>query len=818
MDDSSRDEMNGMDDGFRWKLDAAMRDTAAPSRAAAAREDAAPLPLRVVAEGGPGAGGRGYGHGDAYNTSDDERHLMDFFRVLYRRRWPAVTVFTVVCLVGLLLITSGPPVYEARAQLMIENELPNVASFRNLEQPQVGYVDESFLETQFKILQSRGLARRTLEALQLWDTPPFGGPPPAVPAWSVRRMVGAAIRAPRAAASALARATGLTTPPPPKAPDESEAQARAVDTLMAALTVTPVRNSRLVDVKARMLEPALAAKLANGLAAEYIRQNLEFRFTTSRDTSDWLEGRMAEQRRRVEESEQALQRYREENNAVSLEERQNIVVQKLADLNAAVTKAKTERIQKESLYRQVQQMEADPALFETLPTILANSYIQKLKEEQRELQRQEAQFSAKLGDMHPEMLKVRSATQTVQARLDAEIRKVTDGIRNEYQAALSQERSLTQVLEQQKGEAMELNRQSVDYAVLLRDAENNRKLFDQLQEQAKVTGISSEMNATNIRVVDPAEAPRRPLAPTGATWLVILLGASLAAVGVAAFLEYLDNRVKLPEEIEAALGIPFLGLVPLLPNPGRDGRAPLVDRSVPSAFVEAIRMVRTNILFASAEPGSRTLLVTSPTPGEGKTMTSSNLAVALAQAGQTVLLIDADLRRPQQHEVFEQARTPGLSDVLVGAARAGDAIRKAEQRGLWVLPAGHGSPDPTELLNSATLSRLLASVVEHFEWVVLDAPPVLAVADASILANRVSSVILVVGAEMTTRQAARRAVEQLQAAKAKISGGILNRANVTRHAYYYSHYYGRGYGRYYTADTPPRPAAPPKRASGGLGL
>jgi capsular exopolysaccharide synthesis family protein len=500
----------------------------------------------------------------------------------------------------------------------------------------------------------------------------------------------------------------------------------------------------------------------------------------------------------VEASEQALQRYREQTDSVALEDKQNIVVQKLADLNAAVTRAKTERLQKEAAYQQIQTIQNDRSALDTFPAILANTFIQQLKGQLAELQRQQASLGEKYGEKHPEMIKVRSAIDQTQAKLDGEIGKVVQSIRNEYTAAQAQEKSLVTALEQQKSEAMALSRKGIDYGVLQRDANTNRQMFDNLLQRAKETGVTAELKTSNIRVVDPAEVPRRPVRPNKTLNLLLaLFGGSLFAVGLTFFFEYLDNRIKSPEEIKHVLGLPFLGLVPALTD-GEGTANTLLHTGTPTGFAEAFRNIRTNVLFSSAEEGGHSIVVTSTGPGEGKTLCAGNLSIALAQAGQRVLLVDADMRKPRVHSAFGEKAEPGLSNVLVGNAKASEAVRRGPVQNLYLLLAGVTPPNPAELLGSQRFKDFLGTLQDHFDWVVLDSPPVMAVTDASIIAHIAHGVVYVVAAEQTSRHTAAAALEQLETARAKFLGGILNKVHVERHSYYYSHYYRKDYSSYYS--------------------
>jgi len=744
----------------------------------------------VGPNGAPGAGSGapppdiGYGSGYGSNAiGETEVHLLDYVKVLYKRRWTALTVFFIVVISVAVVTFTATPIYEAKVQILIEKENANVVSFKEAyEQNQIA---DDYYQTQYRILQSRTLARRTITALNLWNQPHVNPAPASGFAFSKLLNPIGVIR------ELLAPAKPAESP----ATDETKTQSRIIDAFLGQVTVAPIRNSRLVDVKVQSADPVMCTNIANALAKSYIEQNLEFKFMASKEASDWLGQRLTEQRKQVENSEQALQRYREQTEAISLEERQNIVVQKLADLNSAVTRAKTDRIQKETAYNQIRSIQNDRNSLDTFPAVISNNFIQQQKAEIADLQRQQAQLSEKLGPNHPDMLKISNAVHLAETKLRGEISKIVQSVKNEYQGAVIQEQNLTAALDQQKRDALALNRKNIDYGVLQRDAATNRQIFDSLLQRTKETGISGELRTSNIRVVDAAETPQRPVTPNKQyNMLLAFFGGAALAMGLAFFFEYIDNCIKTPDEIKQNLGLAFLGMVPALFD--ENTKNPLINNGVPNNFGESFRAIRTNVLFSSAD-AQRSVVVTSTGPGEGKTVVAGNLAIALAQAGQRVLLMDADMRKPRVHEIFDQPQQPGLSNVLVGNAKASESVRQTAVPGLWILPAGMHPPNPAELLGSKRFKDFMTSLTQHFDFVVIDSPPVMAVTDASVVAHIASGVLYVVGAEMTSRHAAQRGLEQLEHARAKFIGAVLNRVDLKHHAYYYSQYYSRKYSSYY---------------------
>jgi polysaccharide biosynthesis transport protein len=739
----------------------------------------------------------GYGDG---NLLTREVHLMDYVRVLYKRRRLATTAFLVIFISVVVYTFTQTPIYAAKVQLLIEPENPNVISFKEVIEQDKSTTD--YYQTQYKILQSRALAKRTIEAANLWNHVEFAGKDAGAVGSSLLSSVGLGKSdAPTQQPAASAPTQSLVTTPavPMIQADETPMQSKVIEQFLKHLTISPIRNSRLVDVTFESADARLSATVANTLALAYINQNLEFKYLSSKEAGAFLDKQLGEQRKQVEDSEKALQTYKEQTDAMSLEDKQNIVVQRLAELSAAVTKAQTERLQKEALYNQIQSIQSDRAALDTFPAIMSNTFIQQLKGQLAELQRTQASLGEKFGEKHPEMIRVKSAIEQTDAKLQGEIGKVVASIRNEFLAARSQEQRLVGALERQKSEATALSRKGIDYGVLQRDATTSRQMYDNLMQRAKETGVSgqAQQSMSSIRVVDKAEVPRKPARPNRLLNIMLaLFGGGLFAVGLAFFFEYIDNRIKSPEEIKGYLGLPFLGLIPKLKDAETD--APLLHAGVPTAFAEAFRNLRTNILFSSTDEGGRSIVVTSTGPGEGKTTVASNIAIALAQAGQRVLLVDGDMRKPKVHVTFKESQTPGLSNVLVGNAKASEAVRKTAVQNLWLLLAGVTPPNPAELLGSQRFRDFLATLQEHFDWVLVDTPPVMAVTDASVVAHLVNGVVFVIGCEQTSKYTASAALEQLEGARAKFLGGILNKVDVERHSYYYAHYYRRDYGQYYS--------------------
>jgi capsular exopolysaccharide synthesis family protein len=390
----------------------------------------------------------------------------------------------------------------------------------------------------------------------------------------------------------------------------------------------------------------------------------------------------------------------------------------------------------------------------------------------------------------------------IEARIDAatkllvaERRRVIDAARNDYEAARAQELSFSSDLERAKLDSMDLDRKSGDYKILQRDYDANQELFKSLLEQQKNLTVVANSRANNVRLMDRAEVPGAPISPNPRRdWLTAILAGLTIALGLAFGIEYLDDTVKTPEDVTRRLKLPLLGLVPGV----RGSRVPVLTETVPHDFGESFRSLRTSLVFTSGSEGTRVIAVTSSQPLEGKTTTAANLALALALGGSRVLLIDADMRRPGLHKTIGVANHVGLSHLLVGQSRVREVIQRTAEPNLYVISAGRTPPNPSELLASERMNVFVANLTHGpFDWVVIDTPPVLAVTDAVIIAQKVGSVVFVIGSEMTRRVHAERALETLQNGRARGIGVVLNRVDFDRNKYYYSRYYGYQYKSYY---------------------
>jgi succinoglycan biosynthesis transport protein ExoP len=723
---------------------------------------------------------------------ENDVHLLDRLAVLYRYRSLCITVFVLVTAAMLIQGYSNVQIYLAQARILIEDErstaIPGLQNDSNTyyEDP------EPYYQTQYKILKGRDLTRRVVHRLRLETVPEFNGtkPPPPTPISMLRdlktKLMGYVKGAPE-------------IPPEPPKVDETANESGLVAAFIGRVGVDPVRGSHLVDVTFTAEDAKFAAEAVNTLVDEYVSENLEIKLRSTQGMLDWLDKELATQQRRVEASEKALAEYREKENALSLDDKQNIVLSRLNQLNDAQTRARTARVQKESLYNQVKSI-ASGTTPDAIPIIAQNPSVQDRKGKLAELQREKVKLLERYGERHPQVVNLNASLSDAQRQLDLELALAVQSVRNEYETALLEERTLSKNLEGAKVEATDLNRKGIGYGVMEREAKSNRQVYEALLTREKELRVSANSRTNNIRIVDKAEIPRSPLTPGGRrTWLMSVLVGLTLAVAVALSLDYMNDTIKTPEDVTRRLKLPFLGLVPAV----RGDKHPLLASSqVPHDFGESFRALRTSLLSKYPDEGTKIIIITSAQPLEGKTTTAANIAMALAYGGSRVLLIDADMRRPGMHRPLRLTNERGLSQVLTGQARVRDVIQRTVDPNLLAITAGRTPPNPSELLSSERMKTLLTNLAHGpFNWIIIDTPPVLAVTDAVILAPMVTGVTFVVGAEMTRRRLAERAIDVVMQSRPRYAAVVLNKVNFARNKYYYSRYYGHQYKNYYAEAT-----------------
>ncbi len=724
-------------------------------------------------------------------------HLLDRIAAILKHRRIAGTAFVIVVGVMMVQTYSQVPMYRTSSRVMIQDERTTAVGNLNSNDPAFWQESDPYYNTQYSILRSRGLGRRVVRRLQLQNHPLFNGSAPK------RQGIGMMIADARRKISGTVQSIIHRQPPvpvEPPSPDEEAAESGIISQFLGGVRIVPEQKTRLVEIVYESSDPQFAALAANTLAEEYTAQNLELRLATYQKNLRWLSEEVAKQEKKVTDAEAAMTQYRTDQNALSLGDRQNITIARLNALNETVTRQRTERLQKEATYNQLKSVDPASDAADSFPVVAATPGVVEAKNRLTDLLAERARLSSRYLPSHPEMQKLDLQIKNARETLTAQRARVIESVKNDYESAVAAERSFASSLEQQKHEAMDLDRKSGSYVVLQRQADSDRQLWQSLLQQQKELQVVSNSRSNNVQVMDRAEVPGGPFSPnTRREWFTAMMAGLLVAFGLAFGIEYLDDTVKTPEDVSKRLGLPLLGLVPAI----RGTRVPLLSETVPHDFGEAFRSLRTSLVFTAGAGESRVIAVTSSQPLEGKTTTACNLATALALGGSRVLLIDADMRRPGLHQVMGVRNEAGLSQLLVGQSRVREAVQRTSEPNLFVITAGRTPPNPSELLASERMKSFLANLTHGpFDWVVLDTPPVLAVTDAVVLAGHVSTVVFVVGSEMTRRVHAERALATLRAGKPRSIGVVLNRVDFDRNKYYYARYYGYNYKSYYGSAPP----------------
>jgi capsular exopolysaccharide synthesis family protein len=680
------------------------------------------------------------------------------------------------------------PVYQARAQVLIEDPNADIATPSELTRNATYTDPEVYMQTQLRIMRGRDLAQRVAAKLDMARVPEFNGqgPRPTQLAVGIALVKYYATWPYRLITSTQAEAPSSGTATP----------SNYADALLGRMQATQVRGSQLVDLTFNSADPEFAARAANLFAEEYANNNLQVKIAALENSADWLSGEVKKQEELVKQSELRLASYKETQDAGALDSSQNIVVMRLTASNEAVTKARLTRIEKEGLWRQIQAAGDD---VESITSVLNNQNIQALRAGLNAAEQELARATERYGERHPDYQKAVTTLQNTRRQLEGEIATARQNAKNEYDAAVQQEREMQAQLSESKQAATALGRKGVDYAVLEREAESNRTIYNQLLTREKELRVVANSRTNNIRVADRAEVPGAPFSPNHRRdWAyAIALGLALG-LGIAFGIDYLDDTVKTPDDITRRLKLKFLGLVPIVSG----DRHPLISGPVPHDFGESYRSIRTSLAAQLPGTGARVVAVASSQPLEGKTTTAVNIAMALAVGGARVLLIDADMRRPSVHKALRMTNDRGLSQLLAGQARMREVVQRTHDPNLLTITAGRTPANPSELLASDRMRALLTGLeTGPFDWIIIDTPPVLAVTDAVILAPLVGAVTFVIGAEMTRWRLAERAVETLLGSNPRHVLAVLNKVNFGRNKYYYSRYYGHQYKNYY-AESP----------------
>ena len=774
---------------------------------------------------------RAYNYGVDPNA-ESEVYLLDYWRAVRKRLWLVISIVVLVSMLSIIYVARKPDIYQAgaRVQVDLENNAALVGKAPYMFGPTN---DPVYFNTQLQILVSPGLMRRVVKTLDLEHNPNFfkGNSTQKRSTWQTIKSMAGFGGAPKPDTDAGKNDLQLRTTVAAATSHEDLAEAKRlapyVGAILGGLKVDPVKETRgiyketrLIDISFTHTDPEVASKVVNAIAETYVFNNLEKKGETNTATGDFLQKRIAELQQRTHTDEERLANYGKSHQIISLNPNQNTVVERLAGLNKQLMEAENDRILAESQYNAARVPGKASALADA-DAKQANEAEAKLAD----LRQKRAQLMVDATEEAPE---VKEIDQQI-TELDRQIKEIRShksttlltNLETQYRQTLARETELRKSFEKQRGETLSQNEAAINYRIIQQEIETNKTLLDNLLQRSKENDVIMASKPNNISIVDYAITPDGPIGPNRTRTVFIALFLSFGlGVGFALLLEYLDDTVHSTEEVERLLHLPALAVIPsatgngsrrLLAGPGalqkRNGNPAdnpelLMNVDGRSPLAEAYRHLRTSVLLSTAGRAPKSLLVTSSLPGEGKTTTAVNTAVSLAQTGASVVIIDADMRRPRLRSIFGMSERAGLSSILsadLSDAEVIDLASKEPATGLHVLTAGPIPPNPAELLGSHQMRRLMITLQAHFDHVVVDSPPVSSFTDGVLISSMVDGVLLVVHGGKSSRHVVKRSRQLLLDVGAKIFGVVLNNINLQAHDYYY---YQRYYGsRYYKSDS-----------------
>lgn len=727
----------------------------------------------------------------AVRDKRDTLDLVIYWRSIAKRKWAILALGLIIAACAALYVNTLTPTYRSTATLLIEQSRAKVAPTEEVY-ASVGDTREHF-QTQAEILKSRTLAVKVAEKLDLAQHPAFDPRQREKPLLErIKQQLGFTVVEPQWTETGLHNA--------------------AVGALMGRMSIEPVRLSQLIKVHFEAANPMTAAEIANAIAEIYIESDMESRDAMNMRASDWLGGRLAGLKKNVEDSERALQEYRER--ARLIETRglaQSGATRQIEDQTARMIAARQRRFAAEHAYEQITSATGE---LDLLPVVMRHGVVQRLKEAERDAERRVADAGQRYGPEHRVMIQARAELQEARENSRREVATVVASLKNEYELARAAEQALEKGVAEAKGNVQSINRKEFELASLERAVATNRQIYELFLNRFRETRASRDSQANAVaRISDEARAAQYPIKPKKeqAISVAFVLGILLGAL-IALLLERLDNTLKSADDVEEKLGQPMLTTLPLLSGTEAKslGRHYLEDPK--SIFSEAIRTARTGVLLSADDTANVTVLVTSSVPDEGKTAVAVNLALAQAQS-KRVLLIDADMRRPSVGEALGlDARKPGLTSLLSGSATFAQCLQRVEGTSLYVILSGPVPLNPLELMLSKRFEALLKALAGTCDFLVIDSPPLHLVSDSLVLSKMATGVLYVVKADSTPYPLVRRCIRSLHEVEAKLFGITLNQLDFKKAERYYGAYTGayHKYDGYYTRSS--KAAVPALRA------
>lgn len=744
---------------------------------------------------------------------EKEIHLRDYIRVINKRKNTVVTFFVLVVTVVIIASFTATPYYKASTKVMIEQHTSTALSGRYSYNP----YDPEFLQTQYQIIKSASVADKVLknfDTAKLYnavfaksgDQAKSAQLISTIKQWlreqydTFKAMIGIK---PSLSATEKVNSESLFSMNPLSEPISKEERLKRA--IQAGISVEPVSESKIVILSYISDNPIIAMKIANSIAKAYIEELLDMRMEVSGYSIKWMAKKAEVEKKKLQESEKALQDYQKKHDIITIEDRVAVIPERLSELSRRLTTAETEKKELASIYNQIKNTRSSS--LETIPAIASNLSINAIKKQITASEQKISELSKKFGKKHPAMISAYGELKGFRIKKANEIQKAIQTIRNQFQLAASNEENLRKLLEETKSEAVTLNEKYIQLNILKREVETNRYLYDALVKLMKEKGITEESQTVNVWIIEDAVLPKIPATPNKKKnffWAVIV--GILGGIGLAFFFEYLDNTVKSPEDIEERFDIPVIGTITMQKNmektkgesqPEPNGMVESIINESNPVLAENFKSLRTSIFLSAVDNLPKVLLVTSMSPGEGKSSISGCLALTIAKTGKKVLLIDADMRRPVQHKNFHLKNDSGLSTFLA-KLNTQNVIRKKVFENLDIIPSGPVPPNPSELLSSNRMRKAIGKLADTYDMVIIDSPPIISVSDPLIISGYTHNVIIVTWAGSTTYEVLKKGLKLFKESAVSVNGIVLNRFDAKKTGYYYAY----GYGDYYYSATP----------------
>lgn len=773
-----------------------------------------------------------------YVSEEEQFDLRRYWAVIRRHLWGILGLAVSVSVLTFLILLSKTPIYRATASMIVEPKEQKVVSVEELYGVDTKSV--AYYYTQVEVLKSRAIARKVIEALSLTAHPEFVGKPPApdsaeemgpvgpdgpqIPKDLVSADAGDAADGGEGGEDAAAESSlldwrswlpfGASQPAASEAVEPDPVDG-VVDQFLARLSVSAIRNTQLVQVSFDAASPELAMRAANAVCDAYIDANLDARSEGTQLASKWLATRLEGLREKLADSERRLQAYLENqklvdiggvsSSGVSSSGVSSLSASQLSDLNSKYIDARKIRLEAETLYSQIASLGGQvPDNIESMPAIYGDETVRDLKQQEHEALTRVNELSSRYGAQHPERVTAETHLESVRTALKKQVASVAGRLKQQIAAAYANENALAGQIDGLKSEIQGISRKESVYRELQREVQSNRDLYEMFFKRLKETSEAGDLQPSNARIMDAAILPRVPVRPNKRLGVTIAFALSLlAGIGLAFLLDFMDKSFRSSDEVEQKLGLPLLGLVPLVAQKQKRGAKEDVSKvfleDPRGNFAESVRTIRTGIMLSALDDPRMSILVTSSVPGEGKSSISMSLAYALAQLNSRVLVVEADLRRPNlAKRCGLSAKMPGLSNLVVQTASLEECIHHYDAGKIDLMPAGIIPPNPLELLSSHRFAEAMAELESEYDAIILDAPPMQPVSDALALSRLARSVIYVIQAEKTPVHMARSGIDRLRKVRAPLTGVVLSQLNMEKSrrgysSYYYSDYY---YGSY----------------------